>query len=262
MQEEPQKMHSTIGTCDKCKGTGYYLYTDENGYDFARECECGILRLLRQEKMLNFLNIPKGFENYRLKNFRTDVYTTDDSKSAIEIVVKAIKYWLANLDSMIERGKGLYIFSGTKGSGKTRIACSIANELMEKHNLMVKFSTSMQIINEIKASWDKDGQISESRLLEQLISADILIIDDFGVEEVKGWIAERFYHIINGRYIERKVTLFTSNVEIKNLDYDERITNRIKEMCYEIPFPEESVREHIADVNKMELVNGIRQVDK
>lgn len=258
MQEEPTKMHSTIGVCDKCKGTGYYLYTDERGYDFAKECECGILRLEKQARMLNFANIPKTFEGYELKNFRTDVYKEAKSKVNIDNVVKAIKYWLNNLEQMIERGKGLYIFSNTKGSGKTRIAVSLANELMHKHNLLVKFTTSMQIINEIKASWDGDTQTTESKLLNQLVMADILIIDDFGVEEVKGWIAERFYHIINGRYIEKKVTIFTSNSTIEGLEYDDRITNRIKEMCYLIPFPEESVREHIAQENKAEMVGGMK----
>lgn len=257
MLEEPTKMQATIG-CDKCKGTGFYLYTDENGYEFARECDCGLLKRDKQARMLEFANIPKAFEDYRLKNFRVDVYRDKDSKANISNVVKAIKYWLENLETMLERGKGLFIFSNTKGSGKTRIAVSVANELMEKHNIFVKFATSMQVINEIKASWDREKETSESRLLEQLISAEVLVIDDFGVEEVKGWIAERFYHIINGRYINKKVTIFTSNVSVDALEYDDRIINRIKEMCYLIPFPEESVREHIAETNKEELLKGVK----
>lgn len=254
-QNEPMQMSQNIGVCDKCKGTGYYFYTDERGYDFAKECECGIVSKQKQERMLAFANIPRGLVDYKLKNFRTDVYKSKDSKANINVAIKAIKYWLENVESMVERGKGLYIFSSTKGSGKTRLAVSLANELMEKYKYTVKFATTVQIINEIKATWDSDK--SESTLLKQLIETDILVIDDFGAEDVKGWVSERFYHVINGRYVDRKPTIFTSNANLEQLEYDDRISNRIKETCFLIPFPEESVRDHIAEANKYELVGGL-----
>lgn len=91
-----------------------------------------------------------------------------------------------------------------------------------------------------------------------LTYADILIIDDFGAESGKDWINEKFYGIINGRYVDKKTTIFTSNYPISQLKYDDRITNRILERSLEIPFPEESVREHIADAMKQELIKKIQ----
>ena len=95
-------------------------------------------------------------------------------------------------------------------------------------------------------------------MLDDLIKAEILIIDDFGTEKAKDWISEAFYSIINGRYSDMKITIFTSNMSIGNLDYDKRITNRIMERNYIIPFPEESVRELIAQGNNEELKNIIK----
>ena len=114
----------------------------------------------------------------------------------------------------------------------------------------------MQILNEIKSSWGKDNNMSESRLLDDLANTEILIIDDFGTEQVKDWISERFYQIINSRYVDKKVTIFTSNLPLDELQYDERITNRIKERTFRIPFPEESVRDIIAEKNMKELVDN------
>ena len=48
-----------------------------------------------------------------------------------------------------------------------------------------------------------------------------------------------------------------SNYCISRLNYDERITNRILERSLEIPFPEESVREHIAETMKQQMIAGI-----
>lgn len=46
--------------------------------------------------------------------------------------------------------------------------------------------------------------------------------------------------------MDHRVTIFTSNYPLEKLEYDDRITNRMKEVSYLIAFPEESVREKIA----------------
>ena len=139
-----------------------------------------------------------------------------------------------------------------------RLVCSMANEMIEKHQKSVKFTTSLKILDEIKSTWGERGKNAENKLISDLTYADILIIDDFGAESGKDWINEKFYGIINGRYADKKTTIFTSNYPISRLKYDDRITNRILERSLEIPFPEESVREHIADAMKQELIKKIQ----
>ena len=243
--------------CPVCDGTGWEQYT-ENGYDFVRECKCGI----RQKKIMNgrlsFANIPEAFADVRMDSFNTDAYEDEKSRSRAALAVKAIEYWYSNFDEMNQRGMGLYLYSEEKGSGKTRMAVSIANELIHDKHIQVKFATSLQILNAIKESWDGHGE-SEGKLLDYLSKSDVLIIDDFGTEQVKDWIGERFYQIINARYIDKRVTIYTSNVRLDDLKYDDRITNRIKERTFLVPFPEESVRNIIAKQNMSELVQGIRK---
>lgn len=205
------------------------------------------------KRRLRFASIPEKYREMKLNSFRTSVYKLPDSKEKIGLVVSAVKTYLANFEEMQANGKGLYLFSETKGSGKTRLAASIANNLLENHS--VKFATSTAILQEIKNTWDRDSQQTESKLLDDLINVEILVIDDFGTEKVKDWNNERFYHLINERYINRKVTIFTSNYSLDNLDYDDRIINRIKEQAFQLHFPEESVRELIAMENSMMLAD-------
>lgn len=255
MQEATTRKTQTLpdsDVCPICHNTGFEFYKDGN-YEYARECSCGLKQRERMKNRLRFANIPEAFKDMDLKTFSINVYKKDESKNTIRNACSSIKYWLENLDNMKANGKGLYLYSMKKGSGKTRMAASIANELMNNHNCIVKFASSIQIINEIKATWDNDRGISESKLLEYLSDTEILIIDDFGTESVKDWIGERFYSIINGRYVDNKITIFTSNMSIEDLQYDDRITNRIKERNYLIPFPEESVRELKAEQNREEI---------
>lgn len=250
---------SASDVCPICHNTGWEMLEDGGQGTFI-ECKCGIRQRQIMENRLSFANIPESFEDARLDTFDIEFYEDAKSRGMAANAVKAIKFWLGNLEEMHEQGMGLYLYSATKGSGKTKMAVSIANELMQEKKMQVKFSTSLQILNEIKASWDKnESKYSESKLLDFLSTAEILIIDDFGTEQSdKSWINERFYHIINSRYIDRKVTIFTSNMSLKGLQYDERITNRIKERTFQVPFPEESIREIIARKNTEKLIKGIK----
>lgn len=245
--------------CPICHDTGWEQF-EENGYTYCRECKCGIRQRQIMNSRLSFANIPESFKDVRLHGFDVNAYEDAKSRNKAETAVKAINYWLNDFEAMQKRGMGLYLYSETKGSGKTRMAVSIANELIYKKNIQVKFATSLQILNEIKASWDnRDRECSESKLLDFLCTTNVLIIDDFGTEQAKDWIGERFYQIINSRYVDRKITIFTSNSRIDFLKYDDRITNRIKERTFQIPFPEESVRDIIAKRNIEELVKGIKK---
>ena len=147
---------------------------------------------------------------------------------------------------------GLFIWSRTKGSGKHGSPQVLRMSLAKSY--AVKFAVSLTILQEIKNTWRRDAEYSESRLLDALNTVDVLIIDDFGVESPAAWINDKMYQIINERYINKKVTIFTSNESLDNLRYDDRITNRIKERTYQIAFPEESVRDHIAERNQEEMI--------
>lgn len=219
------------------------LYT-ENGYDMAKPCNCKQTVEKRMNSRLQFANIPENFKDVKFSNYEVNIFNDEaDTKKSLE-ALKAAQYYVDNFDEMKKDGKGLYFYSACKGSGKTRLALSIANELIEK-SVMVKFTTSLQILNEIKNTYNQNNNEycpSEKRLIEQIISAEVLIIDDFGTEKGSDWVNEKFYDIINGRYMGKKPTIITANYSIDDIKYDERIVDRVREMCYKIPFPNTSIR--------------------
>lgn len=197
------------------------------------------------------------FKGSNFNDLKSSVYLNTESRKVFSQAAQAVNYWFKNLPDMQKQGIGLYLFSNAKGSGKTKTVCSLANEIMKKYQKPVKFTTSLRILDEIKNTWGDKGN-AEGKLIEDLSRTEILIIDDFGADSGKEWINEKFYGIINGRYVDKKTTIFTSNYPISRLKYDDRITNRILERSLEIPFPEESVREHIADAMKQELIKKIQ----
>lgn len=237
------ELTQAASNCPLCNGT-YWIITESGA---AKRCNC--FESEKQKRRLRFANIPETYKDVTLGNFDATVYKLAESQNAIQTAIRLVNVYLEDFEEYHEGGKGLYLWSNEKGSGKTRMAASVANELLKNHQ--VKFATSMAILNEIRASWNKSKEYSESQLLDDLVNADILVIDDFGTEQVKDWINEKFYHIINERYINRKVTIYTSNSEVEKLQYDRRIIDRVREKVYQVHFPEESVRERIAKVNQI-----------
>lgn len=254
-----------LETCPKCHGCGWEYYKDKEGRDMGRKCSCGALERIVHNRRLLFANIPESFMDVKLENFKKSVYKNPESQEKIIEAAKAVRYWMQNFDKMISLGIGLYFYSGTRGSGKTRLAVSIANELINKYGKQVKFSTSLKILEEIKKTWnnktsrDNVQDSMEHDLLSSLSAVDILIIDDFGMEHHQNWIDDKFNSIINERYNDKKITIFTSNMSIDDLPYDTRITSRVKERTLQIPFPEESVREFLSQELQQELKRAISQ---
>ena len=244
---------SAESRCSKCGDSGWEFYTDAEGVKRTRKCSCGLIDRSIMDRQKAYAEIPDAFKDYRLDSFKTTIYK---DKAIIAEASKTIRYWFQNLDKMMDEGIGLYISSSTKGSGKTRMVASIANELMIESGYPVKFATSIQILTEIRSTWDKASGTSESRLLNQLTSIKVLVLDDFGTETVKDWIGERFYHIINERYVRNLPTIYTSNKRLDKLDYDDRITNRILEKTIQVVFPEESVRTMIALQREQEMLKA------
>lgn len=252
--QESQETSKDSKFCPICGGMGFILF-EKDGLCYSRKCDCYKERVLHNR--LRFANLPEGFKDYTLQNFNAGMYRKSESRKKIGIACQVIKTYLAEFEAMEEAGLGLYIYSETKGSGKTRMAASLANELIKVRGKQVKFATSPAILKEIRATWDKDSQYTENRLIDELVQTEILIIDDFGTEKIADWINDKFYYLLNERYINRRLTIFTSNQSLKNLSYDERIVNRLKERSYEVAFPEESVRETISEINNANMLNKI-----
>ena len=249
MTEDTQWQTSLDTDCPTCHGKGYVFYEDENGYEFARPCtDCTAHRDKDIKHRLEIAQLPKLYENTTLKDLRTDVYQDQESKDTIKTAGKGVKWWLDNINDPKFEGKGLYLVSKAKGSGKTMCACAIANDLIRNKGKRVKYITQNKILENIKASWDdKTREGSEIVILNNLQKIDYLIIDEFGETRASDWVNEKFYSILNARYEAKKPTIFTSNIslrEAKTIGYDERIIDRIAGTCGMIPFPNESVRKN------------------
>jgi hypothetical protein len=77
-------------------------------------------------------------------------------------------------------------------------------------------------------------------VLRPVMEAELLVLDDLGAEKTSEWVDETLNLIVNTRYSERRLTLFTSNYDISDDPTDPdslqvrvgfRMYSRLHEMC-------------------------------
>lgn len=99
---------------------------------------------------------------------------------------------------------GLWIY-GRCGTGKTYLAAALCRALIESGKSAIMCDLT-QTITRMEASWEKRAE-----LMDELLAADLLVVDDIGTSRTTDYVAEWHDRIIGGRYNMGRPCVFTSN---------------------------------------------------
>lgn len=262
------KQSYDYSVCPTCKGTGmrvyqYNPYPEEEEYSepYAEPCPtCNGGLAERSVTAKKNSNIPMVYYNKNYECFNWNIYkdkngdTVDMSKTR-----RYIEDFLKNYRKTWKpEGYGFYIFSVTKGSGKTFLSSCICNELMEIYGIKTRFVNATELL-EISQSGDKSSDNEYKREpIKLLCNCELLVIDDIGQKKTGyDWMNEVLFRIVDERMNKKLVTIFTSNIRLEELNLDDRITERICKVSYPIHLPEFNVRNREAYDKKMDFAKKI-----
>lgn len=145
----------------------------------------------------------------------------------------------------VKNGEGLFLWSETKGNGKTSWAAKIMQAYFRAvgptNNMRTRglFINVPELLEEMRRNMDNPTE--EHRTLVDLIKkVDLVVFDDIGTESPTRWVREQLYIMINKRYSNQLCTIFTSNMSLAQLGHEEvlgdRIASRIEGSCTKIEF--------------------------
>ena len=130
------------------------------------------------------------------------------------------------------------LFTGNTGLGKTFMSNCIANEML-KRNKTVLYQTAPIMLDSIIDY--KLGKSSNFNVLKNLLSVDLLVIDDLGTESLNNMKFSELFTLINTRLLNQNnkatKTIISTNLSLDNLasTYGERIISRLigsYNICY------------------------------
>lgn len=213
-----------------------YLYHTEGKAAQKKEAD------FRKERS----RIPLEYKDLMAKDFKWGIYGVNLNKEQGKILQYITRY-----EEFREKGMGLYIHSGTKGSGKTMLACCVLNEISSRYYGSVKFVNALDFLEMTKKGFNYNNPE-----VEALYICKTLVIDDIGAQLDKDWINTVFYRLVNDRYTNHKPTIYTSNLSIDQLKMDDRIIDRIDSTSFEIHLPEKSIRREQRKREKDKIMNA------
>lgn len=269
MKAEQNREHSMTKSiyderCPECKGTGWETvpYPDDreqqqrlqaiygelgNHHPYTIPCRrCNGGHVTKVEIAKNAAKIPNSFYDKKISDFDWNIYrdqegkeiNTSKQKSMVENFIDDFAEWERDDDT---KGVGFYIYSSMKGSGKTLLASAICNSLISKYPMQTRFVSASQLLNLAKQS-DGSGNY-ERDPLSLLCNCKLLVLDDLGQKNSgSDWMNDVLFQIVDARYQQKLITIYTSNVPLQSLDFDDRIVDRIYKTSIKLSLPEYCVR--------------------
>jgi DNA replication protein DnaC len=212
--------------CEICHGTRWKS-VEVDGVERLTRCDCW--RELVVDRFLAQARIPPKFARAELNSFKPD---TDSQRDALRLAKKFVEAFPAEQ-------KGL-VFYGPTGVGKTHLAISLLKAVIRDKGARGFFFQTTELLRLVRETYNRSVDETEMEVLRPVLDADVLVLDDLGVEKTSEWVQETLGLVINTRYNAKRATIVTSNLRdpIDNTDMNSfmvqlgvRSRSRLLEMC-------------------------------
>ena len=203
--------------CNKCEDTG-----------FVNNEQCDCLKTLISSMTAKEMNKNSqinlcNFDTFDINLYRgADMEDTQRKRNTMRHIYDVCRNYANNFTTDSEN----IIMFGRTGLGKTHLSLAIANEVLKK-GYNVLYDSTLNYLNQIER--EHFGRSDGDDTLTQLLSADLLILDDLGSEFTKPFYVSTLYNIINTRLNRTLPTIISTNLNHEEMlkKYDERIISRL-----------------------------------
>lgn len=216
--------------CKKCNDTGYISINNT-----SHMCNC-----LKQE-LFNLEFNKSNISNLELENFDTfdiNLYSPipDEKKynckisprDNIKTIKKISRGFIDNFNNSDEKN---LLFTGNPGLGKTFLCNCIAKELLNIGKTVLYQTAPVMLNKLVDYQFNKTDSLFD--IYNNILNADLLIIDDLGTETMNKMKFTELFNVINSRLLNQNnritKTIISTNLTLENLYsyYDERIVSRL-----------------------------------
>ncbi len=168
----------------------------------------------------------------RLSHLTFDNFSFSGNSTAREFITPqekdSLEHALAASQKFAKELQGWILLEGSYGCGKTHLAAAIANEVVGR-GVPTLFITVPDLLDSLRFAYHSPETTFEGRF-EDIRSAGLLVMDDFGTQNATPWAQEKLFQIINYRYINKLPTVITTNLILDEVE--SRIRSRLQDEDY------------------------------
>jgi DNA replication protein DnaC len=167
-------------------------------------------------------HIPKRYEHCDFESYVTELaddknYTAEQAAS-LKRAKMMVQAFVRDYPAGDQTG---LLLMGNSGVGKTHLAVAALRELIMRGHTGY-FCEYGSLLREIQNSYKADSEVTEMRLLEPVLSVEVLVIDDLGCIKPSDWVRDTIGYILNTRYVEGSRDLSQPRCTIITTNYLDR----------------------------------------
>jgi DNA replication protein DnaC len=218
-QARKGRRHAGEQVCPICHGAGFLrqdLPVGDPNFGKVVKCRC------KEKEETEKRRLELG-RLARLDSHRDQTFETFIERVGLQEACRVARAYA-------DDPQGWLVLSGPVGCGKTHLAAAIANVCLKRDSLVI-FSTVPELLDHLRTAFAPSNELPYHELFDRIREAELLVLDDLGVEHTTAWASEKLFQIINYRYEYRIPTVITTNSDPmkgdKNLD--ERIRSRMND---------------------------------
>ncbi len=199
------------------KGEDLLAWNQEQGRlrseSIVRENRAMKMQRIMGRSGIRELHINCSFDNYRVEN--------EGQRKALELA----RQYCAEFDGSIAS----FVFSGRPGTGKNHLAAAIGNDLILRGR-SVLIVTVADLMSSMKGTFSGSSNITEERLIQDLSSVDLLVIDEIGMQSESRYEKVIINQIVDRRSSSKRPTGMLSNLDHAGMNtlLGERATDRMR----------------------------------
>jgi len=225
--------------CSKCGDTGYIREEGKDGSEKVTLCEC--IRTLIAPVMINRSGVEK-YPDFSFEKGSDEFFSSDP-----RMLETYTKLKLLTEKERIPNS----VFYGRSGKGKTFTAVAIARRYAQKgrSSFVIRLAEAQELMMEhrkmIQAFYTPaDKERAVERKVAYLSEADLLVLDDLGVEPRTGNTEADLLNLLDTRILAGKTTIITTNFDMESLKdrYGGRFFDRIDRNFARFHFSMEGTR--------------------
>jgi len=218
-------------SCPRCNDRGII-------FDGERAVRCSCMGRRAWMKKLASAHLSPSMRQYTFDKFDLRYYSASTTgpvkgrslQETARIALQAARAFAR--DFVAGRASDGLLITGEVGSGKTFLACAIANEVLEKGG-EVLFLVLPDFLDRLRATYDGYDEVTEMQLIEAAKQVPLLILDDLGAHQYTDWARQKIYSILNHRLNHMLPVVVTTNLDLDQLaeHLGWRTVSRLFQLC-------------------------------
>ena len=179
---------------------------------WAVPCDC--VAGDRSSRALQSARVPDRYRHCDFENYETDnefEFGTRDQQQSWKRSLAQAKLVVESFAREFPVGAehGLLLM-GSCGVGKTHLAVAALKQIVLRGHSGI-FYDYRELLKEIQESYNPESQFSEMSVLDPVLRAEVLVLDDVGSSKPSPWALETVGHVLNSRYNDNRTTILTTN---------------------------------------------------